>query len=118
MNILHAMEQEFEAIVNDINLHPEYVGDYDLVGCMKAIEGRKDLVTKNNTNCSLEELQKILCDNNEYKNLSKKNCYYFNIIKDNLPNEYLDSLFEYEDIHSQIEGVVLKVVKPLTVTNR
>lgn len=66
MTVLKAMEQEFQEIVNDIKLHPDHRNDYDLVGCMKAIE-------KESNRCILKEV--YLFANNEKNALDVLNSY-------------------------------------------
>ncbi|MCT4544338.1 MAG: hypothetical protein N4A63_12405 [Vallitalea sp.] len=60
---LHAMEAEFQAIVNDINLHPEHVGDYDLFGMVKEMEERSVLVS---------EKSKHILDSNNIEKIEKQ----------------------------------------------
>ncbi|QUH29551.1 hypothetical protein [Vallitalea guaymasensis] len=56
------MKAEFKEIVNDNKLHPDHRNDYDLFGCMQAIEKRCII-------CTLKEVENA-CANKNY-NFSK-----------------------------------------------
>ncbi|MCT4542846.1 MAG: hypothetical protein N4A63_04850 [Vallitalea sp.] len=90
MEVLRAMELEFQAIEEDIKLHPNHINDYDLFACMREIEeesnrcffdSEKEKVKKAlliNIDSFIEEEEGKLLATSEYKELSKVHQKYWN----------------------------------------
>lgn len=87
----------------------------DFISSFQPIDGN---ILNKESEAVNSSLASHLLNSTEYVRLSKKGCFYFNVIKDNLPNSYQHYLFEYEDTHSQIESILLDACNPLLVTNK